>query len=93
MSDSQVEIPHLSNMGAAPVTVHLITLGPMLSLGTTQCHAARIARTYTHIQIHTHKIKMNFLATYGGRGWMMMMAVEVWMGLRLVQGETDGRGE
>lgn len=22
----------------------------------------------------------------------MMMAVEVWMGVRLVQGETDGRG-
>lgn len=48
MLDSQVEIPHLSNMGAAPVTVHLITLGPVLSPDATQCHAARTSCTHTH---------------------------------------------
>lgn len=66
MPDSQVEIPHLSNMGAAPVTVHLITLGPVLSPDATQWHAARTSCTQIHI--HAQKIKMNFLATYGEEG-------------------------
>ena len=73
MSDSQVEIPHLSNMGAAPVTVHLITLGPAQSPDATQCHDARTrmhahGRMHTHAHARTHKIRMNFLATYGDEG-------------------------
>lgn len=46
--DSQVEIPHLPNMGAAPVTVHLITLGPAQSPDATQHHS-----THTHASAHT----------------------------------------
>lgn len=71
--DSQVEIPHLSNMGAAPVTVHLITRGPAQSPDTTQ-HRSTRTRAHTQTRVHAQKIKMNFLATYGGsRGWMVMM--------------------
>lgn len=84
MSDSQVEIPHLSNMGAAPVTVHLITLGPAPSLDATQCCTTRTSpRTQTRAHAHTQKIKMNFLATYGA---MVTVAAVVWSG-------KDGLGE
>lgn len=88
-SDSQVEIPHLSNMGAAPVTVHLITLGPALSPDATQCHAAYTCYKYAH----TLKIKMNFLATYGEEGgwwWWWQWRFGWWRGW--CRGERNGRG-
>lgn len=75
MSDSQVEIPHLSNMGAAPVTVHLITLGPAPSPDATQ---RRATRTSPRTRARTQKIKMNFLATYGEM--VVVAAAVVWSG-------------
>lgn len=75
MSDSQVEIPHLSNMGAAPVTVHLITRGPAPSPDATQ---RRATRTSTRARARTQKIKMNFLATYGEM--VAVAAAVVWSG-------------
>lgn len=59
MSDSQVEIPHLSNMGAAPVTVHLITLGPVLSPDATQRRATRTPLAHKHTDTH-RKLKWTF---------------------------------
>lgn len=85
--DSQVEIPHLSNMGAAPVTVHLITLGPAQSPDATQ-HRSTHTRPHTQTHVCARKIKMNFLATYGGsRGWMVMM-----VGVVGLQERTGGGG-